>query len=71
MKIRCDECKELFTVGYQTDGLPNICGFELKDGRITNVCTNCIIALGRHDPKGLYKLLNRIKKVESEESEVE
>lgn len=62
MEIRCDECKELFTVEKRRDGLPNICGFELTDGRIRNVCTDCIIALGRHDPKGLEKLLNRIKK---------
>jgi len=62
MKIRCDKCQELFSISYRTDGLPNICGFKLKDGKIINVCTDCIIALGRHDPKGLEKMLDRIRK---------
>ena len=62
MQIRCNECDKPFTIGNRPDGLPNGCGFELQDGRIINVCTECIIALGRHDPKGREKLLNGIKR---------
>lgn len=42
-KIKCHICGKKFEVGNRPDGLPNGCGYELADGSIINVCTDCIM----------------------------
>lgn len=52
MKIKCSKCGKEFEIGNRDDGLPNGIGLPLEDGRIINVCTECIIGT---DPAELAK----------------
>ena len=45
--IKCDKCKSNFLIGNRADGTPNGIGFQLQDGRIINLCANCIDEIGR------------------------
>lgn len=45
MTIICDECGKKTHPG-ETNGLPNIIGFELQDGKIINICQECLIKMG-------------------------
>jgi hypothetical protein len=45
--IKCDKCKSNFLIGNRADGTPNGVGFQLQDGRIINLCADCISELGR------------------------
>lgn len=47
--VRCDECGKKITPGTRVDGLPNGVGFQLADGSIYNVCTECLIRKGEED----------------------
>ena len=44
--ITCDECGKTFVPGNREDGLPNGAGFQTEDGKIYNVCCDCIIKKG-------------------------
>ena len=44
-KILCDECGKEIKPG-NTNGMPNGVGFQLQDGKIINMCQDCLIALG-------------------------
>jgi len=41
----CDKCGKRMRFG-NTNGIPNMIGFETKDGKIINLCKDCIISLG-------------------------
>lgn len=41
--MKCNECGKRIRIGNRPDGLPNGVGFELADGRIINVCADCLI----------------------------
>lgn len=45
--IKCNKCNSVFISGNNADGLPNGVGFELEDGRLINLCHNCIMELGK------------------------
>lgn len=45
--IKCDKCKNTFAAGNKADGTPNGVGFQLQDGRVINLCADCISKLGR------------------------
>lgn len=42
MKIKCDKCGKKFQPGNRPGGLPNGVGFQLENGTIINVCSDCI-----------------------------
>lgn len=43
-KVKCDICgKRIDKKEKRTDGLPAGVGFELEDGRIINLCTDCVM----------------------------
>ena len=53
--MKCDICgKKIDMREKRTDGLPAGVGFELEDGSIVNVCTDCIMA---EDFRGCIKNL--------------
>ena len=41
----CSKCGKRIKFG-NTNGLPNGVGFELEDGRMVNLCQECITKLG-------------------------
>lgn len=44
-KVKCDFCgKKIDMREKRADGLPAGVGFELEDGRIINLCTDCVLA---------------------------
>lgn len=47
MKIKCDNCGNEFEIGSRPDGLPNGIGYQLQDGTIYNICTDCVIKIGQ------------------------
>lgn len=47
MKIKCDNCGKEFEPGNRPDGIPNGIGYQLQDGTIYNICTDCIIKIGQ------------------------
>ena len=49
--ILCNQCGKFFPVGMNEDGFPNGVGFEMQDGSIYNVCSECIIQVGREKMK--------------------
>ena len=54
--MKCDICgKKIYMKEKRLDGLPVAVGFELEDGRIINVCTECVME-GKYDTdKGICK----------------
>ncbi|HCJ37862.1 MAG TPA: hypothetical protein DHV37_05995 [Erysipelotrichaceae bacterium] len=56
-KIICDRCGKSFYPG-QTNGLPNGICFELRDGRIINACTQCVIDT-KDDPSWLDEYIKK------------
>ena len=46
-KIFCVDCGKEIIPGNRPNGLPNGVGFETKEGKIINVCTDCLIAIGK------------------------
>lgn len=50
MKIyKCEVCGKEFESGANKYGIPNGVGFELEDGTIFNVCSECISKAGVTD----------------------
>lgn len=45
-KIICNNCGKEIIPGNRPDGLPNGVGFQLSDGNVMNVCTDCLIEMG-------------------------
>lgn len=45
--IKCAGCGKIIVPGNGPNGLPNGLGFQLKDGRVINVCADCIVAMAR------------------------
>ena len=45
--IKCNECGKVIIPGNDENGIPHGVGFEMDDGRIINVCSECIIKKGR------------------------
>lgn len=64
MLIKCDMCGKEIIPGNDENGLPNGVGFELEDGTMLNVCSECICALG-DNAEEFDKFLERWKKNES------
>lgn len=60
MIIKCDKCKSNFLIGNRADGTPNGVGFQLQDGRIINLCANCIDEIGRLKEAGEEKKIKKI-----------
>lgn len=56
--IKCNECGEEFTPGNRPDGLPNGIGIQMQDGRIYNICSECIIKL---TPERIEEIKRKIK----------
>ena len=52
---QCDKCGRTFVDGSHGDGIPNGVGFMLDDGRLINLCANCIIKLGKLKEEGKKK----------------
>ena len=47
--MKCDICgKDIDMVKQRDDELPVAVGFELEDGRIINICTECVME-GKQD----------------------
>lgn len=46
-RIRCCDCGRYFEPGNREDGIPNGIGFVLEDGTVMNVCSDCILDVGR------------------------
>lgn len=46
--MKCSECGKEIIPGNRCDGLPNGVGFVLDDGTVINVCSDCIINVGRY-----------------------
>ena len=44
--MKCNKCAMEFLFGNRPDGLPNGVGFQLEDGRMINICAECLTALG-------------------------
>lgn len=57
--IKCDKCKSNFLIGNRADGTPNGIGFQLLDGRIINLCANCIDEIGRLKETGEEKKIKK------------
>lgn len=62
--IKCEMCGKEIVPGNDENGLPNGVGFELEDGTMLNVCSECIAKTG-DDPEYFEKFLKRWKKNES------
>jgi hypothetical protein len=45
--ITCDKCSSIFITGNRPDGTPNGVGFQLQNGRLINLCAECISKIGR------------------------
>ena len=58
-------CGKEIIPGNDENGLPNGVGFELEDGSLLNVCSDCIAEVGEN-PKCLDEFLERWKKNESD-----
>ena len=59
--IKCETCGKEIVPGNDENGLPNGVGFELEDGSLLNVCSDCIAEVGRN-PKYLDEFLERRKR---------
>lgn len=46
---KCDCCGKTFKDGYRPDGIPNGLGFQLQDGRIFNMCAECLVDTEKRD----------------------
>lgn len=42
--MKCDKCGKNFKRGNRPDGIPNGIGFQLQDGRVINVCADCVMS---------------------------
>lgn len=47
--MKCDSCGKNFEAGNRADGIPNGFGFVLENGKMVNVCADCIIEVGMMD----------------------
>lgn len=45
-KLRCNFCGKEIIPGNRPDGIPNGPGFQMHDGKIMNMCADCLINLG-------------------------
>lgn len=43
---KCNVCKERRMIG-NTNGMPNMIGFQMKDGSVINLCNTCLIKVGQ------------------------
>lgn len=51
--IKCDKCNNNISDTIErADGLPNGVGFQLEDGRLINICADCINKLGKLQEAG-------------------
>ena len=50
----CTKCGKRWKLG-NTNGMPNMVGFGLDDGRVINICQECMIELGKLDEQGKDK----------------
>ena len=61
---KCKRCGKRYALPTSSDGLPNMIGFQLDDGRTINLCRKCIITLGElndaKDEAGLDKFFKEI-----------
>ena len=57
----CKGCKHFFTSGNRPDGLPNGCGFQLDNGKIINLCADCLIRLGQMDDEQKREFIDQLK----------
>lgn len=47
MTIKCNKCGKEITYGTSFDGIPNGVGFVLEDGTTYNICSDCLMDIGR------------------------
>lgn len=57
--MKCDNCKKVFVAGNRADGIPNGVGFQMKDGTVLALCSECLIELGKLDEKGKKEFFNK------------
>ena len=57
--IKCDECGKFFEVGNRPDGIPNGIGFEMEDGTVYNVCSQCIMSMTPERAEEIAKMINK------------
>jgi hypothetical protein len=48
-KMICKNCGKVFAFGNRPDGIPNGVGFQLQNGKMINLCADCLIHLGQLD----------------------
>ena len=51
MKIKCSYCKKTFKPGNKPDGSPNGVAFVDKNGKVINMCHDCICKVGSGELK--------------------
>lgn len=56
MNIKCDGCEAVFKPGNRPDGHPNGVGMQTRDGKLINLCYNCVCKVGRN-PKYLDEII--------------
>lgn len=45
MTPKCNDCGKRYPIG-NTNGMPNMVGFQLEDGQVLNLCYKCLIKMG-------------------------
>lgn len=45
--MKCRKCGKEFNAGNREDGLPNGIGMLLRDGRMIDICTECVMKIGQ------------------------
>ena len=44
---KCMDCGERVPIGNDKDGIPNMVGFQMEDGKVINICSKCISKVGQ------------------------
>ena len=59
MKMTCTNCKKRKLINPFAS-LPSMLGFQLDDGRMIYLCTECICKVGEMDDEGKRKFFERL-----------
>lgn len=59
MTPKCTNCGSRYPIG-NTNGMPNMIGFKLKDGKTINLCYKCMITLGSLPDDKKEEFINRL-----------
>lgn len=52
MTPRCKKCGERPLIIHTAEALPTMVGFQLKNGKVINICKSCLIDLGNAQESG-------------------